>query len=156
MRQYVSVVQIMIFPSSSYIMLQRFTSESSLTMVLGTYRKLIDIYDLSTEYGQELCTALMSFHVFTHCDKQVHLRVLGTFNQWNCCWQTKAFQDALSKSGDSWEVSAEEFTTTMNGRGMYKSVSAAHLGKSAQGKVWWHRWSPKALQKHIRHRKSDN
>ena len=61
----------------------------------------------------------------------------------------KAFQDALSKLGDSWEVSAEEFTTTMNGRGMYKSVNAARLGKSAQGNVWWHRWSQKALQ-HIR------
>ena len=48
----------------------------------------------------------------------------------------KAFQDALSKLGDSWEVSAEEFTTTVNGRGMYKSVNAASLGKSAQGKVW--------------------
>ena len=36
MRQYVSVVQIIIFPSSSYIMLQSLTSESSLTLVLGT------------------------------------------------------------------------------------------------------------------------
>ena len=37
----------------------------------------------------------------------------------------KAFQDALSKLGDSWEVSAKEFTTIMNGRGMYKGVNAA-------------------------------
>ena len=62
----------------------------------------------------------------------------------------KAFQDALCKVGDSWEVSAKDFTTTMNGRGMYKSVNAARVGKSAQGKVWWHRWSQKALQQHIR------
>ena len=62
----------------------------------------------------------------------------------------KACQDALSKLGDSWEVSAKEFTIVMNGRGMYKSVKAGCLGKSAQGKVWWHRWSPKALQLHIR------
>ena len=80
MRQYVSVVQIMIFPSSSYIMLQSLTSESSLTLVLGTTENS-DTYDLSKEIGQEVCTALMSFHVFTHCDKQVHLRVLGTFDQ---------------------------------------------------------------------------
>ena len=63
----------------------------------------------------------------------------------------KAFQDALSRLGDSWEVSVEEFPTTMNDRGMYKSANAARLGKSAQGKVWWHRWFPKALQLHIRH-----
>ena len=41
----------------------------------GNNRKFIDIYDPSKEYGQEVCTALMSLHVFTHCDKQVHLRV---------------------------------------------------------------------------------
>ena len=62
----------------------------------------------------------------------------------------KAFQDALSKLGDSWEVSAKEFTTTVNGRGMYKSVNAARFGKSAQGKVWWLRWPPNALEPHIR------
>ena len=45
----------------------------------------------------------------------------------------KAFQDALSKLGDTWELSAElndileEFTTAMYGRGMYKSVNAARL-----------------------------
>ena len=52
----------------------------------------------------------------------------------------KTFQDAISKLGDSWEVSAEEFTATMNGRGMYKST---FRGKSS-GK------SVVALQQHIK------
>ena len=45
----------------------------------------------------------------------------------------KAFQEAISKLGDTWEVSAElndmveEFTTAMYGRGTYKSVNATHL-----------------------------
>ena len=42
-------------------------------------RKLIDIYDLSKEYDHEVYTARMSFHVFTHCDKQVHSGLLGKY-----------------------------------------------------------------------------
>ena len=81
MRRCVFVVQIRIIPSSFYIMLQSLTSEILFDTGSGNNRKLIDVYDLSKEYGQEVCTALVSFHVFTHCDKQVHLRVLGTINQ---------------------------------------------------------------------------
>ena len=77
----------------------------------------------------------------------------------------KAFQHALSKLGDTWEVSAEEFTTAMNnGRGMYKSVNAARLamlrekcggtdGINLSQNVDLCQFPPcqKALQQHIRH-----
>ena len=81
----------------------------------------------------------------------------------------KAFQEAISKVGDTWEVSAElndmleEFTTAMYGRGTYKNVNSAHLamlrekcggtdGIDLSQNVDLGQFPPcqKALQQHIR------
>ena len=65
--------------------------------------------------------------------QQVHLRVLEKIRPIKLLLKNKGFQDALSKLGDRWEVSAElndkleEFTTAMYGRGMYKSVNTVCL-----------------------------
>ena len=102
---------------------------------------------ISKKCAQLWCRFVYSLTVTNKC---IFFKGIGNIWPIKLLLTNKAFQDALSKLGDSWEVSAEEFTTTMNGRSMYKSVNAARLGKSAQGKVWWHRWSQKALQQHIR------
>ena len=98
----------------------------------GNNGKFIDISDLSKVYGQELCTALMSLHAFTHCDTSA-FKGIGKIRPIKLLLKNKGFQDALSKLGDTWEVPAklndklEEFTTAMYGRGMYKSVNPVRL-----------------------------
>ena len=70
----------------------------------GNNRKLIDISDLSKVYGQELCTALMSLHAFTHCDTSA-FKGIGKIRPIKLLLKHKGFQDALSKLGDTWEES---------------------------------------------------
>ena len=72
----------------------------------------------------------MLFHIFTQLWQTSAFKGIGNIWPMKLLLTDKAFQAALSKLGDSWEVSTEEFTTTMNSRVMYKSVNAARLGKS--------------------------
>ena len=97
----------------------------------GNRRRLLNISELAREYGQVMCTALMSLHVFTHCDTTSAFKGVGKVRPIKLLQKTEAFQDALSKLGDTWDVSVrldedlEQFTCAMYGRGRFKSVDAA-------------------------------
>ena len=97
----------------------------------GNRRRLLNISELTREYGQVMCTALMSVHVFTHCDTTSAFKGVGKVRPIKLLQKTEAFQDALSKLGDTWDVSVrldedlEQFTCAMYGRGRFKSVDAA-------------------------------
>jgi len=68
MTQYVSVAQIVIF----FSLMLHHTSKFEITILCDTdttnMRSLLNISQLAREYGQNICTALMSLHAFTHCD----------------------------------------------------------------------------------------
>jgi len=97
----------------------------------GNKRRLLNISDLARGYGQEMCTALMSLHAFTHCDTTIAYKGVGKVRPIKLLQKTEAFQEALSKLGDTWEVPArldeelEQFTCAMYGRGRFTSVDAA-------------------------------
>ena len=97
----------------------------------GNRRRLLNISELAREYGQVMCTALMCLHVFTHCHTTSAFKGVGKVRPIKLLQKTEAFQDALSKLGDTWDVSVrldedlEQFTCAMYGRGRFKSVDAA-------------------------------
>ena len=97
----------------------------------GNRRRFLNISELAREYGQVMCTALMSLHVFTHCDTTSAFKGVGKVRPIKLLQKTEAFQDALSKLGDTWDVSVrldkdlEQFTCAMYDRGRFKSVDAA-------------------------------
>jgi hypothetical protein len=43
----------------------------------GNKKRLIDITKLAQQYQQELCTALLGMHAFTHCDTTSAFKEIG-------------------------------------------------------------------------------
>ena len=74
-----------------------------------------------------MCTALMSLHVFTHCDTTGAYKGVGNAVP----SEDRRFPDALTKPGDTWEVSTrldeelEQFPCAMYWRARFRSVDGA-------------------------------
>ena len=67
----------------------------------GNERRLLNISDLAKEYGQVMCTRMTSTHAFTHCDTPSAFKGVGKARPIKLFKKTEAFQDALSKLGDT-------------------------------------------------------
>ena len=72
----------------------------------GNKRRLLNISDIAKEYGQVMCTALMSLHAFTHCDTISAFKGVEKVRPIKLLQKTEAFQETMSTLGDTWEVSA--------------------------------------------------
>lgn len=109
-------------------MLQALRSPYCLILAQETGR--VNITQLAKEYGQRLCTALMSLHAFTHCDTTSAFKGIGKVRPIKLLKRTARFQDVLCQVGESWHPSddlenhLEEFTCAMYGKPRYASVDA--------------------------------
>ena len=63
-------------------------------------RRLLNISELAREYGQMMCTELMSLRAFIHCDTTDAYKGIGKVQPIKLLRKTEASQDALTKLED--------------------------------------------------------
>ena len=91
--------------SDIFLILLYYAAEVNATIIFeaehGNQRCLLDLSALSMAYGQEYCEALLSLHVFSHCDTMSAAVHIGKVKQIKTLEKCPHFQQRLRELGQN-------------------------------------------------------
>ena len=96
-------------------------------------KKLIDVTQLSADYTQEQCTALLAMHAFTKCDTTSAFKGIGKVKPIKVLQKMQRFRPLFASIGETWNTSEDlikqldEFTCAMYGKPKVSSVNDLRL-----------------------------
>ena len=115
--------------SDIFFILLHYAKQLTITVILDTGTRLINISDITEEFTQEWCTALLGLHAYTGCDSTSAFKGRGKIKPLKALQGAPKFVPVLAKLGDEWEVSdesldgLEEFCCLLYGHKRVKRVN---------------------------------
>ena len=100
---------------------------------VGNKKRLMNISEISRNFGESLCCALLGLHAFTGCDTTSALKGIGKLKPIKLLQKHQKFEEPFRRLGESWEISGEvlkdieTFTCKLYGKLATNSINTLRL-----------------------------